>query len=393
MSTILATSHSDGARLDPQEYLKIFERTERMYTATYSPEDNKLRLYSGFRLDPEEYAKVYAAGFRWAPRQDLFVAPSWSPAREDLLLEMCGEIGDEDTSLQERAEAKDERCSELAGKRGADADSAFAAADRIAKQRPFGQPILVGHHSEASARADQRRIHQNMDRGCLMWKRSEYWKARAGAAIDAAEYKLRPDVRARRIKKLEAERRKLVREYTPTAKHAAHPIMQEPYYCRTCGAAPCRDRTDHENPPEPHVYCGAARGGWWVPVASLPAIEKRNARQIAHLDLRLTYEKAMLEAEGASDLLKLKARPKQPPLLNYRGTVETRCRWREGTETLPKVEMTRAEYAKLWADHRGTRVAVDGSHRVRIRCMRLGELAAVFLTDSKEHAVPEQVSA
>jgi hypothetical protein len=48
------------------------------YTATYSPEDNKLRLYSAARLDSETYARVKAAGFIWAPKQDLFVAPMWT---------------------------------------------------------------------------------------------------------------------------------------------------------------------------------------------------------------------------------------------------------------------------------------------------------------------------
>ena len=61
-------------------------------TATYSPEDNKLRLYSVARLGAETYARVKAAGFKFAPRQELFVAPMWTPGREDLLLELCGEI-------------------------------------------------------------------------------------------------------------------------------------------------------------------------------------------------------------------------------------------------------------------------------------------------------------
>lgn len=50
----------------------------QMYRATYSPDDNKLRLYAASRLDPETYKKVHDAGFRWAPRQALFVAPAWS---------------------------------------------------------------------------------------------------------------------------------------------------------------------------------------------------------------------------------------------------------------------------------------------------------------------------
>ena len=48
------------------------------YTATYSPEDNKLRLYPSGRLPGDTYARVKAAGFKWAPKQQLFVAPAWA---------------------------------------------------------------------------------------------------------------------------------------------------------------------------------------------------------------------------------------------------------------------------------------------------------------------------
>lgn len=42
-------------------------------SATYSPEDNKLRLYPAGCLDSETYARVKAAGFIHAPKQGLFV--------------------------------------------------------------------------------------------------------------------------------------------------------------------------------------------------------------------------------------------------------------------------------------------------------------------------------
>lgn len=35
----------------------------QMYRATYSPDDNKLRLYAASRLDQETYKKVHDAGF------------------------------------------------------------------------------------------------------------------------------------------------------------------------------------------------------------------------------------------------------------------------------------------------------------------------------------------
>ncbi len=78
----------------------------QMYRATYSPDDNKLRLYAASRLDPETYKKVHDAGFRWAPKQALFVAPAWTPGREDVLLSLAGEIEDEDSTLAERQEAR-----------------------------------------------------------------------------------------------------------------------------------------------------------------------------------------------------------------------------------------------------------------------------------------------
>ena len=65
-------------------------------TATYSPDDNKLRLYASSRLDVDLYKRVHDAGFKWAAKQQLFVAPMWTPEREDLLIELCGEIEDED---------------------------------------------------------------------------------------------------------------------------------------------------------------------------------------------------------------------------------------------------------------------------------------------------------
>ena len=77
-------------------------------SATYSPEDNKLRMSFAARLPKELYERVRAVGFIWAPKQEIFVAPMWTPARENLAIELCGEIGDEDKSLVERAEERAE---------------------------------------------------------------------------------------------------------------------------------------------------------------------------------------------------------------------------------------------------------------------------------------------
>lgn len=85
------------------------EEIGQMYRGTYSPDDNKLRLYASLRLDEETYKKVHDAGFRWAPKQGLFVAPAWTPGREDVLLSLAGDIGDEDSTLFDRQEQRAER--------------------------------------------------------------------------------------------------------------------------------------------------------------------------------------------------------------------------------------------------------------------------------------------
>jgi phospholipid N-methyltransferase len=258
-----------------------------MMNATYSPEDNKLRLYSSTRLDTETYQRVRAAGFIWAPKQDLFVAPMWTPAREDLLLELCGEVGDEDTSLVERAEERAERFEEYSDKRADEADRAHKAVKSITDFIPMGQPILIGHHTEKHARKDAERIENSMRKAVEMWETSKYWTMRAAGAIHAAKYKERSDVRHRRIKTIEADIRRLRADYTPDPR--IKPIMQQDWK----ESNPEAERIEH-------VFCGQGRGGRWVATRNLPAIEKHNARWIAHLENRLIYERAMLNEAGGT---------------------------------------------------------------------------------------------
>jgi hypothetical protein len=181
------------------------------YRATYSPDDNKLRLYPLHRLDEETYKRVKDAGFKHAPRQGLFVAPMWTPDREDLLIELAGEIEDEDQSLFDRQEERAERFEEYSEKRAVESEQTLAAVDSLASAIPFGQPILVGHHSERRARKHAQKIENGMRRAVSLFETSEYWERRAEASLRHAVYKERPDVRWRRIKKIEADLRKAER--------------------------------------------------------------------------------------------------------------------------------------------------------------------------------------
>ena len=433
------------------------------HTASYDPADNKIRIHPTCRLDEDEYAKVKAAGYKWAPRQELFVAPMWTPQREDLALELCGEIGDEDTSLVDRAEERAERFEGYGENRQRDAESAQAAVSAIADGIPMGQPILVGHHSERHARKDAQRIENGMRRAVRMWECSTYWADRAAGALRHAKYIERPDVRHRRIKKIEAAARKQRRESDQQATlakgwrlamaesdpdKALQIAKQVADHCHIhrCFLKVDFPKSEYEGS---QSLWGAldkgiidAKQAAEIALESYARVEEWRDRWAAHYDNRLAYEKAMLGEQGglAADgfdlqvggqvlvdgewitIIRLnkkdgqivsvstnaryvKVKPienikgyrppseeqakaaakatKKLPICNYRQEktqIENRFHVGEFL-TFRQVEMTKAQYAKICKDYKGTR-PVDGTHRVRI-VIRSGEWETVFLTDGK----------
>lgn len=288
-------------------------------TATYSPDDNKLRLHAETRLDAETYARVSAAGFKWAPKQGIFVAPMWTPEREDVLLDLCGEVGDDDMSLVERAEERADRFSDYSDSRAEDARAARQSVAAIMDGIPFGQPILVGHHSEGRARRDAKRIETGMRRTVRMWETADYWKARAQGALRHARYKEMPAVRHRRIKRLEAELRGVQKTKTVAetlirlwsqelTEQAALQITNR--YDHTSHAFPL---ADYPRPQGASTYEGSI--SLWSAlrdrIATIDQIREialaahrnsveRAARWISHYENRLAYERAMLDETGGT---------------------------------------------------------------------------------------------
>jgi phospholipid N-methyltransferase len=369
--------------------------------ATYSPEDNKLRLYAATRLDSETYLRVKAAGYSWAPKQELFVAPMWTPEREDLALELAGEIGDEDTTLCDRAEDRAERFADYSDKRAADADRAQRGVAAIADNIPLGQPILVGHHSERHARKDAERIENGMRKTVRMWETSIYWKQRAAGALRAAKYKELPAVRARRIKKIEADKRRQERSRANSETklklwasldtiEKARFVASRVYFTVIREGSQSWDASDVLKPDgERSDRCPA----WTLEQVKEHAhkvftrwIEYCD-RWIAHYENRLTYERALLGETGYI------APPKRAtkallPMLNYKQeTYEVRSQYRRENSHYPRHDMTKAEYTKINKDYKGSCVSADGTHRIRSAMIR-SALYAVFLTDSKVHPKP-----
>lgn len=289
----------------------------QMYRATYSPDDNKLRLYAVSRLDPETYKKVHDAGFRWAPKQALFVAPAWTPGREDVLLSLAGEIEDEDSTLAERQEARAERFTGYSGKRASESAQALDEVERLAAMIPPGQPILVGHHSERRARRDAQRIENGMKRAVMLFERAEYWEERARSALLHAKYKERPDVRWRRIKKIEADLRKAEKTIAQSQKYLTMwraeslDLNMAKLISSHDHISACFPLDTYPRPAEKSQYEGS-RSLWSALDDDIITTEQ--AREIAircherqiqhqqrwvnHYQNRLIYERAMLDESG-----------------------------------------------------------------------------------------------
>ena len=371
------------------------------FDAAYDPADDKLRLRASSRLDAETYAKVKAAGFGWAPKQDLFYA-IWNPAREDLLAELAGDIGDEETSLEERAAQRAERFEGYKGKRAADAEQARRAVSAIADGIPLGQPVLVGHHSERHARRDADKIENGMRKAVKMWETSQYWKDRAAGAIQHARYKELPAVRARRIKTLEADRRRHERDKAASEKHAATwRKLSDPDSLKRKDDAPTTlsdrvgflarlgvgCRTDLASRLEKGEI--AAEAAQASVISGHEAIVESERRWIAHLDNRLAYERALLDESGYVPPPKPKSKA-DLPILNYSGRVSYRNRYSHSEviecEATP---LTKAEFSRINKDYKGTVISACGTHRLRTAMLKGHAYGIVYLTDSKQHARPD----
>ncbi len=186
------------------------ETTEPTGTATYSPEDNKLRLYVG-RVPRDEYLKLRADGWVSTPKQNCDFVATWTPSRRDTALDYGGVILDEDQSPAERAADRAERFADYRDKRTTEATG---HADRY-----DAGPSAHGYQSQQRAERAANRHDKIAGRAVDAWSKAEYWTQRTAGVISNALYKSRPDVRMGRIKTLEAELRK---EQSDIAKSVAY---------------------------------------------------------------------------------------------------------------------------------------------------------------------------
>lgn len=94
---------------------------------------------------------------------------------------------------RERLENKLQRRLDWGHKAESRSAAAFDQAHQIADGIPFGQPILVGHHSEAHARRDADRIMSNMDKGVQEHLLAKHHQAKASGLADQLERSIYSD--------------------------------------------------------------------------------------------------------------------------------------------------------------------------------------------------------
>lgn len=78
-----------------------------------------------------------------------------------------------------KQEARRERYLALAKKRRAESDQRYNTSKKLGEMIPFGQPILVGHHSEAGHRRHIDKIHNNMRKAVELDKKADYYEDKA----------------------------------------------------------------------------------------------------------------------------------------------------------------------------------------------------------------------
>ena len=136
-------------------------------------------------------------------------------------------LADQAERLDGRRERLDARAERWEGK----AEASRAASDRLTENIPFGQPILVGHHSEKRHRRTLERAQNLMFRSVDEQRAADELGRRAAAVGTNLDHSARPSVTARRIKETESELRVIERNLTGYERrhldHAGNPYMIE----------------------------------------------------------------------------------------------------------------------------------------------------------------------
>lgn len=267
--------------------------------ASYNITNDRLKFYppAGERLSPEDYERARGCKFQWWPGQKCFSAV-WTPGAEDFIIAQGYTIEEDDSP--DDVEARVNRFAGYAA--GAEAEAA-AAAERAMNATTERRERLASNTARNQA------------------EEAEYWTRRISGAIAHAAYKDRPDVIARRIKGLEADKRRNEKhlkearaflalwQVTPITRERAVKLANFGGWMGLSGKFPGSHYQGEQSlwgvldkneisPEDAQAFA----------VRAFEEAAAYDARWIAHLDMRLEYERAYCVAVGGAELLEPKKR-------------------------------------------------------------------------------------
>lgn len=395
-----------------EQKTKVISRTELVpqehYSASYLPEDDKIRLYVG-RVPRDEYNFLRAEGWTSTPKQSEAgqgeFSAVWTPGREATALQYAGFIGDEDTPPTERAADRAERFGGYMAKR---ADEAGQHADRY-----DSQPSAHGFQSERKAEKAAARHDRIGDRATDQWSKAEYWQRRTAGVIEHALHKSSPGVRMGRIKTLEAELRKAQKEIENAARHYRNMVklsaLEDPeqktrLVLQYVGSTSTWERylhpraatleTEYWRTNETSLYSlmtyeldpisGAEACALYFSDHGEPKVSTQWSR---HLELRLAYENQMLEAQGGrAAFVEMEAGG------FIGGHQITKVTKSPATGRVVSVEVEHMsetnQYGREWSDGKGPRML-----KTLINIERMGSSIYRAPTDEERTAYAEKVAA
>lgn len=273
--------------------------------ATYNITNDRLTLIPSRRLTQEEYNSAKALKFQWYPGRKIFSA-IWGPEKVDFLLSL-GIVSIEEDDTPDNVEARVDRFQRYA-------DNAEAAAEQ--------------KYERAQEASTGRRRWLAGNAAVSEMQKAEHYQRRIAAAIAHAQYRDLPAVIARRIAKIEADKRRAERNIEEAEKFLRHYASIE--------------TATKENIQRIANYDSS---GLWSKLhhnditqeAALVEAQQHHKRNIAHYSRwlehyneRLAYETAYLEAMGGTP----------PPTPAHSFKVGDRVTWRRHVCTVAKVNRT-----------------------------------------------------
>lgn len=152
------------------------------------------------RPDAETIAALKCAGWRWSGYRKQWYTNQRHPSiPENVTIEDDGEC---DYSAE-----RSDRLAVRAQSHAAKSSAANARAEQISSFIPFGQPILVGHHSEKRHRRDLDRIHRATDTAIAEYKTAKRLNEASEASARFQARKQSVPAMYRRVERLRTDER------------------------------------------------------------------------------------------------------------------------------------------------------------------------------------------